>query len=212
MNNVAEWEGLAVQAAMNGAWEQAVTHNQQIIKEDKDNIAAHNRLARAFWELNRLNDAKKSYQRVLSLDPYNQIATKNLERLKDQVKKAPKNQSPLKTTDGTIFLEEPGKTKLVKLVKIASPETLVHYDSGDEISLTPKNFKISVIGKENTYLGSIPDDLSHYLLKLIKAGNQYSAHIKSVNRQNLEIFIREIKRGPDYQKLPSFGVTYKKTS
>lgn len=204
MENTALLEQQAIKAAMKGAWDQAIEFNQKILKLETKNVAALNRLARAFWEKGNLASAKKTYRQVLSIDRYNTIASKNLKRLADQRKIQPKKETQKKTTEGAVFLEEPGKTKVVKLIRLASPKTLSELDSADEILLEPKTHAVSITNTDGSYLGTIPDDLSHRLLRLIKGGNQYQAFVKAVDRQNLEIFIRETKRAPKFHNLPSF--------
>lgn len=204
MEETVQLEQQAIKAAMKGAWDQAIELNRKILKLEPENTAALNRLARAFWEKGNLASSKKHYRKVLSIDRYNTIASKNLKRLADQKIAKPKKEAQKKTTEGAVFLEEPGKTKVVKLVRLTSPNVLSELDSGDEVLLAPKTHAISVTSADKTYLGKIPDDLSHRLLRLIKGGNQYQAFVKAVDRQNLEIFIREIKRAPKYHNFPSF--------
>jgi len=50
----------------------------------------------------------------------------------------------------------------------------------------------------------LPDDVAFRLLRLIKAGNNYSVCIKSVTKNGISVFIREIKRGKKYYSQPSF--------
>lgn len=204
MGNTALLEKQAIKAAMKDAWDQAIELNQKILKLEPKNIAALNRLARGFWEKGNFALAKKTYRQVLTVDRYNPIASKNLKRLADQEKAETKREVKKKTAEKAIFLEEPGKTKVVKLVRLASPEVLSEFDSADEVLLSPKKHIISVNSTNGTYLGTIPDDLSHRLLRFIKGGNQYQAFVKAIDRQNLEIFIRETKRTPKFRNLPSF--------
>ena len=69
-------EKQAIQAAIKGNWSQAIEFNNQLIKKNPQNIAAFNRLAKALWELGKVSQAKKTYQKVLRFDPYNEIAKK----------------------------------------------------------------------------------------------------------------------------------------
>lgn len=195
-------EKQAIQAAIKGNWQKAVDINRQLIKEDSQNIAALNRLARAYWELGKTEQAQKTYRKVLTLDPYNSIATNNLQRL---VKK--KKNSKKKKIDypSNLFLEEPGKTKTIKLIKLASAEVLSELSNGQSVKLEPRKRTISATTEDNIYLGTIPDDLSLRLIKLIKGGNRYQAFVKAIDRKNLEIFIREVFRSKRFHNLPSFS-------
>jgi tetratricopeptide (TPR) repeat protein len=189
---IATLERQAVKAAMENHWKKAVQINQKILKQEKNNIAALNRLGRAFWETGNLKKAEETYKKVLKTDRYNSIATRNLKRLTDSRQKAGKKPAKRKkeVSRGT-FLEEPGKTRTVKLVRLADPKILSEFDSGDLVNLEPKKRTISVLAEDKTYLGSLPEDLSQRLIRFIKGGNQYEALIKAVDRQHLEILIRE---------------------
>lgn len=201
-------EKQAVQAAIKGSWQTAVELNRQLIKNEPKNVGALNRLARAYWELGKTSEAQKAYRKVLTFDPYNSIATKNLQRLG---KKRKKGQQKKIDYRNNLFIEEPGKTKAIKLVRLASPEVLSELSSGQAVYLMPKKRTISVTNEEKVYLGAIPDDLSLRLTKFIKGGNRYQAFIKAVDRQLLEIFVRETFRSKRFRNLPSFtpsGGTY----
>lgn len=197
-------EKQAIQAAIKGSWQQAVELNRQLIKENPKNTPALNRLARAYWELGKTDQAQKTYRHVLTLDPYNSIATKNLQRLVRKRKKLTKKKIIYLSN---LFLEEPGKTKTIKLIRLASAEILSELSNGQPVKLEAKKRTISVTSEDKIYLGTIPDDLSLRLIKFIKGGNRYQAFVKAVDRKNLEIFIREIFRSKHFRNLPSFPAT-----
>ena len=54
------------------------------------------------------------------------------------------------------------------------------------------------------YLGAVPDDLSHYLISLIKVGNNYEAYIKAVKTNTLTVVIWETQRSTKLANQPSF--------
>jgi Flp pilus assembly protein TadD len=72
----------AIQTALIGDWQRAIDLNQLILQEDPDDIDTLNRLAFAFLSLGNPNDAKTLYEKVLTLDMQNPIATRNLKRQK----------------------------------------------------------------------------------------------------------------------------------
>jgi tetratricopeptide (TPR) repeat protein len=197
-------EKQAIQAALTQAWEKAVGINKKLLKIQPGDVAALNRLGRAYWELGKLTEARKTYKKVLTIDRYNPIASKNLKRLVGQksITKKPLQKELL--SPGEIFLEEPGKTKVIKLVRLASPQILNQLSSSHPVTLVPRKRNISVLSEDGTYLGTIPDDLSQRLVNFIKGGNRYQAFVKGVGHQHLEIFIREVFRSRKFQKIPSF--------
>lgn len=197
-------EKQAVQAAIKSNWSKAIDLNLQLLKKNPENTAALNRLAKAYWESDKIGQAQKTYRKVLTLDRYNPIATKNLERL---AKKGKKSKQIKTAHTSTLFLEEPGKTKTIKLIKLASAEILSELNSGQLVKLAPKKRTISVTSENEIYLGTIPDDLSLRLIRLIKGGNRYQAFIKGVAKQHLEIFVREAFQSNRFRNFPSFPLS-----
>jgi tetratricopeptide (TPR) repeat protein len=197
----------AVKAALTQNWPKAIEINKKILKDSPQGIAALNRLGRAYWETGKIAQAIQSYKKVLKFDILNPIANKNLKRLaKGGQAKKRSNKKNNFTPSGKIFLEEPGKTKIVKLVRLAPPSTLAQLDNADLVIMTIKKRTVSVSSssENGNYLGAIPEDLSIRLIRLIKGGNQYQAFVKSVDHQKLEIFIREAFRAKKFFNNPSF--------
>lgn len=198
-------EEQAVKAALTQNWLKAIEINKKILKDLPQNIAALNRLGRAYWETGKIIQAIQSYKKVLKFDSLNPIANKNLRRLaKGGRAKKRTNKKNNFTPVGEIFLEEPGKTKMVKLVRLAPPSILAQLDNADPVVMTVKKRTVSIFSENDNYLGAIPEDLSIRLIRLIKGGNQYQAFIKSVDHQKLEIFIREVFRAKKFFNNPSF--------
>lgn len=195
----------AIDAALDSRWEDAIRINKKILNVDPKNIDALNRQAKACMELGKLNLAKKSYAEVLEIDPYNPIAQKNLKILKSF--KGNKevfvscNQTRLSPS---LFLQEPGKTKTVNLLKIAEPQKLSHTFCGMKVEMAIKNRRITIVDQNGNYLGVLPDDVSHNLLRLFKGGNKYDLFIKSVRLNSLSIIIKETFRSKRFKNQPSF--------
>jgi tetratricopeptide (TPR) repeat protein len=206
----------AIQAALSANWEQAVTLNQQILDVEPNNIDALNRAGRAYFELGNYSESKKHYHKALKCDPYNQIASKFLKRIEAFDKKGattPRKASGAYLMNADLFIEEPGKTKLVQLLKVAEPQKLSVLSPGTQVQLNPKARGITVTDEDGEYLGVVPDDLSHQLLKLIHGGNKYQAFIKTIKTNGLSVLIREMHRSARFKNQPSFldnlnAVTY----
>lgn len=192
----------AISAALAGNWRKALEINTTILKEDQKDIDALNRLSKAYAELGKLNKARQTAKRVLKIDPFNTIATKSLEKWKGLKKGETYSSSP---SPAQVFLEEPGKTKILSLLHLGSSKILAKLDSGDEVKLNTHSHRVSVITKDGRYVGRLPDDLSARLRKLIKYGNEYSVYIKSIDKNDVKVFIREIKRSKKLKDLPSFS-------
>lgn len=189
----------AIEAALNQNWEEAVRLNLKILESNPNDFETYNRLGRGYAELNKPVLAKKAFDQVLKHDPYNQIAQKNLSMI--NTKKTNGQRKPL---DPNLFLEDPGKTKTTVLVELTDKSSICKLSIGDELKLAPKKHTISVINSEGCYLGKLPDDLSQRLLSFINNGNKYQINIKSADKNEIKIFIREIFRAKKLALTPSF--------
>lgn len=196
---------LAIDSALESRWEEALQINKKIIKKDPQNIDALNRQAWAYMELGRPTLAKKYYSQVLKIDPYNPIAQKNLKIMKSF---KPNGQTPgscgITRFSPSLFLQEPGKTKMVNLLKVAEPQKLSYAVCGMKVEMAIKNRKITIVDLNGNYLGVLPDDISHHLTRLSKGGNKYELFIKSVRVNSLSIIIKETFRSKRFKNQPSF--------
>ena len=192
----------AISAALIGNWEEAVRLNTDLLKSHPDNIDALNRLGFANLQIGNASQAKTCFTKVLSLDRYNHIAEKNLNKL-SVIKKKPTN-GPREQVHPLTFLEEPGKTKIINCTNVAPTKALSSISSGQEVYLKVKKHVIEIRDEEGTYLAVLPDDISFKLIKYIEGGNQYKAHVKSVSKNSLVVFLREISRGKKFEHQPSF--------
>ena len=196
----------AIDAALAQQWDDAIRINTALLKLNKENINVLNRLGFAYLQLGQITTAKKNFQKVIKLDEYNQIAIKNVKKLgvvrqKDLKKPTLSHRSPM------MFLEEPGKTKIVECVNTAPVQALSSACPGEEVVLKTKNHAIEVRTSNYIYLGALPDDIAFRLIKFISDGNTYAVHIKSVGKNSLVLFVRELTRGKRFTNQPSFAST-----
>ncbi len=197
----------AIDAALCCDWQKAIELNKQLNEQDPENPECLNRLARAYFELGSYQESKKIYQQVLKIDPYNSNSQKNLKMVsafkKDETRK--KNGEAQNTTiSPALFLEESGITKVIPLIKVAEPQKISKLHPGALVKLVTKSRSISVIDYNDNYLGVLPDDIAHLLLKLIKGGNKYQVLVKSVKLNGLTILIRETFRSKKFRNQSSF--------
>lgn len=204
----------AINAALNSNWNEALKLNRLIIRDDPSNVDALNRLARANFELGKLSLAKKFYSEALKFDPYNPIAIKNLKIIKAFKKEDfSSNQQTMFEQNhnghaaqvlASMFLQEPGKTKIVNLIKVAEPQKLSRMFCGMTVDLVVKNRKLTVVDPSGVYLGAIPDDVSFKLMRLIAGGNKYQVFIKSIRFNAMSVLIKETLRSKKFRNQPSF--------
>ncbi len=202
----------AILAALSQNWQVALTHNQTILLENPNDIDALNRITYAYIQMAEYKKARTYGLRVIALDKYNAIALKNLQKIKlrQSVKKKPDSSNMLYgkgSISPALFLEEPGRTKLVSLVNVAPKNILCTLSIGDHVSLVIKKRQIEARTGGKIYLGAFPDDLGFRLRRLVKYGNQYEAYIKSVGKNSIIVFIKEVKRSKRFRNQPTFPVT-----
>ena len=191
----------AIQTALQGDWENAITLNKSLIHDDPLDIDALNRLALAFTITGRLKEAKTAYNKVIKIDPLNSIALRNLKRLKE--KKVSFENGNEKILINNKFLEVPGKTKVVELVNIAQPKVVESLRTGQSVEISTKRLKI-FISQGKQYIGVLPDDIARRLTKFISHGCEYESYIKSASTHKVTVFIKEVKKTTRFKDQPSF--------
>lgn len=196
----------AIEEALLNNWEKAISINEEIVKNNKNDVEALNRLAYAYTQTGNIEKAKKIYRTTLLVDNYNFIAQKNLNKITSLPKKISfaKNQSKLSPLSPCIFIEEPGRTKTIQLTHLAPKNIIYKLRIGDTIFLCPKKHSIELRDGSKTYLGTLPDDIAFKLLRFLKAGNIYYACIKNIQKNCVSVFIREQKRGKRFINQPTF--------
>ena len=194
----------AIKAAVKNDWEQALLLNQKILEEYPQDIDSLNRLAFALIKLGKLQKAKDIYKQVLQIDKTNPIALRNLKRIACMPKQKKVTTADTHAAVENLFIEEAGKTKIVKLKNVTDRKTLSFLQPGDYVELAIKRSKIFVQMYDRKYIGMLPDQLGVRLLRFIQGGNEYSAFIKAIGDKNVTIFIKEVKKATRYKNQPSF--------
>lgn len=191
---------IAINLALNCLWEDAIIANLAVLEANPSDIATLNRLGKAYAAIGDKDSAKKMYQKVLDFDKYNSVALKNLKLLSIAGSNIP-------TTDlvKEDFIETPGITKTTQLIKLADKQTLLSLCCKQELNFKPKGHLISLITNSKTYIGTLPDDLSHKINIFLKKGYCYQVCLKSASDKNASIFIRELKRPTKKNLLPTFS-------
>lgn len=179
----------AINAALNCRWNEAVETNSLILQVEPENVDALNRIARAYFELGEIKRAQRASKKVLKIDPFNGIAAKCFKKW--QGIKTPQNGTASYTSP-LAFLEEPGKTKMVRLIHLGDTKVITNLDCGDEVTLTPHSHSVSVITMNGKYVGKLPDDLAVRLINRMKNGSKYQTLIKSAQTDDVKIFIRGV--------------------
>jgi tetratricopeptide (TPR) repeat protein len=201
----------AINSALKCDWSEAIKINKILLSQDKNDIEALNRLARAYYESGNIKLAQKTSLNVLKIEPSNKIAEKAVEKYKRSLPLRDKRSLPLRgkkanSIVASDFIEEIGTTKLTQLLNLCSENIISSLDSGDEVFLSTHSHRVTVITHDKRYIGKLPDDLSARLRLLTKEGYEYRVIIMSANKENIKIIIKETKKGKGYEKINSFPV------
>jgi tetratricopeptide (TPR) repeat protein len=203
MDDVSSLAQKAIEEALSSNWEGAIAKNQEILLQNPNDLEAKNRLAKAYLESGKIEVAKKLYREVLEIDPYNQIALKNLKRV-EGLNGNGHNKNNNHQLNSAVFLSEPGKTKLVNLVHLATPQSLSSLSPGEQLTLQAKKHTICVLDQDGQYIGALPDDISHLLISLMAGGNLYETYVKKASANCLQVIIWEKYRSKRFISQPSF--------
>lgn len=199
----------AIKAALSGDWKEAAKLNNKLLKENEIDCETLNRLALAYKALGNTKKSITVYQKVLKIDKYNSIALRNLSILKNGQKTATVNlAAQMVTTNSNIFLEEPGKTKIVSLVNLAPAPKILSLYPTESLSLCIKRKSVFVIDQKENYIGALPDDISYRLTKFMQYGYKYACFVKSVDKKGLSVLIKETERGKKLKNQPTFAIGF----
>jgi len=205
MDDIEILEQRAIDAAMNLKLDDAIAYNKQIIKLDKLNESAYLRLGFSHLQLKDFGNAKKYYHKALKIQPKNNVALQNLEKISILEKGGTiKPLQEKKVFDPDLFIEVQGKTKIVNLSILGQKNVLANLFIGEEVYLKIKRRRVEVRTQNEDYIGALPDDLSKRLIYFIKAKSEYISFIKDATLIKIILFIREEKKGRTVAQYPSF--------
>jgi len=205
MNELNTLENYAIDAAIHNNWEKAIEINKEILKQDQENVGAYLRLGFAYLQQRNFEQAQKNYQKAVKIQPSNNVALDNLERLKIlQSKKGRKKNFNEANLDPNTFLEIPSTTKTVALVNIGQKNLVAQLIVGQKVHLKTKKRRVEIRTTNDEYVGCLPDDLSRRLILFLKDKSDYSVHIKEASSNKIIVFIKEVRKGPKVARFISF--------
>ncbi|KKS96675.1 MAG: hypothetical protein UV73_C0009G0026 [Candidatus Gottesmanbacteria bacterium GW2011_GWA2_43_14] len=194
----------AISAALAQNWDLAIEINRNLLKDNKDDLETQCRLAYAYLQTGEFDKARKLYKKILSIDRYHSVAQKNYTKIASMSNGRGKTACSERVSP-SLFIEEPGKTKVIQLINLAPFKILSNLSIGDTVQLFPKKHAIEVRGPDKTYYGAMPDDITFRLLRFIDAGNTYLVCIKNIQKNFVSVFIREMSRGKKLKHQSSFS-------
>ena len=194
----------AVAAALDADWPRAVELNTKILEAAADDIEGRNRLGRAFIELGRLDEAKAAFAEVLKAEPYNSIAIRGSQRVTALLEHKAKAVTTNTKTQPRLFVEDMGKTGILRLINPAPAHVLARYSPGSECQLKEQDGLLAVHARDGELLGFLEPKVGRRLIDLIRTGNQYVAAIVSNDQANARVAIREVFQSVENSSRISF--------
>jgi tetratricopeptide (TPR) repeat protein len=195
-------------AAVAGDYKKAIALNEEIISKAPQEVDAFLRLGFAYLQIGPMEEAKKAYKKALKIEPMNQIARNNLDKIRILEKKGGDqdySSSQKKVLlDPNLFLNIIGKTKEVSLVNIGQADVLANLKVGEKVILKGKKRRLEVRNKDGLYIGALPDDVSKRLIFFLDNQSDYAIFVKSASKNNVDVFVREEKKGRKVKEYISF--------
>lgn len=186
----------AVHAALEADWARAAELNRVVLEAAPDDVEARNRLGRALLELGKVDEARAAYEEVLRIEPHSLVANRALQRIKTL---AEVNRRPVQTkthTQTRLFIEDMGKTGIVRLINTAPPQILARYSPGTEVYIQAAGELVEIRASDKHLLGFLEPKVGRRLQGFMSAGNQYVAALVSAEAQNAKVAIRETYQHP----------------
>ena len=199
---------VAVSLAMEGNWSEAVAINREILNSLPDNVESLNRLGKALIELNQFDEALEAFTKVLSINPGNTIAAKNINRLNwanaNKSDITPSTNTSVRSLSAKFFIGQSGKS-----VEVTLSESSVNCDPspGTPITLAIEGNTIVALDQSNNRLGYVPSKLSRRLICLMDGGNKYDGAISGRSEGALRAILRECYQDPNQRSKISFPTT-----
>lgn len=180
-----ELSKLAIKAAYNQNWDEAITINQQILTQDENNIDASLRIGLAYLQTQDYKNAKKVYAKVLEIDPINKIALDKMEQVKN------KKAEDFIVPDNDSLLKEPGNSVEVNLDILTKGITADKFKFNDELILkvSGKTMSIHRDDDKQSLINYLPDQVVKGISKAKKSDAEISIKFIGGKDKKLKIII-----------------------
>ncbi len=194
----------AIAAALESDWPRAADLNKQILDVSAEDVEARNRYGRALLELGRLDEARTAYQEVLKAFPHDPIALRQVARIAALGDGKHKPDTTRSKTQTRLFIEDMGKTGILRLVNPAPVNVLARYSPGAEAELREQEGLLAVHARDGALLGFLEPKVGRRLIELIRGGNRYVVAIVTNDQANPRVAVREVVQSPENAHRISF--------
>lgn len=195
----------AIQLALASRWEDAVAVNQDLLVRFGPDADTHNRLGKALLELGRLAEAETSYRAAIELNPLNQIAQRQLAKLRGRADGRGPKTPVAAALDIKFFTEEPGKTVLTRVVSDADPDPAA-VAPGEPIELVVGSGQVTVRSVHGVEVGTLEPRIAQRLRRMVDGGNRYAGAVAHVEGGSVQVILREVYQAPAMAGTASFPV------
>jgi len=182
----------AIAAALEADWTRAAELNKQILDASPEDVEGRNRYGRALIELGRLEEAKAAYAEVLRAEPHNPIALRNAARIEQLLEHHGKPTQTKSRTQPRLFIEDMGKTGILRVINPAPAHVMAKYSPGSECELREQEGLLAVHARDGELLGFLEPKVGRRLIDLLQSGNQYVVALASNDTGNARIAVREV--------------------
>jgi tetratricopeptide repeat protein len=194
----------AIAAALESDWPRASELNTQILEAAPEDVEARNRYGRALLELGKLDEARAAYQEVLKAYPHDPIALRQVARIAALAEDKRKPDATRTKTQTRLFIEDMGKTGILRLVNPAPANVLARYSPGAEAEVREQEGLLAVHARDGMLLGFLEPKVGRRLLDLIRAGNEYVVALVTNDQANPRVAVREVVQSPENANRISF--------
>jgi len=196
----------AIELALASKWAEAVEVNRAIVDRFGPDEETLNRLGKAYTELGRVEEAVAAYESTLKVNPLNQIAQKNLAKLKAWRETKERVPAAQAAVDVDAFIEEMGKSILTAIHVAPNGDLCSKVTGGEPIKLLAQADSLAVETARGVPLGHLEQALGRRLIKFMQGGNRYSGAVASCDTTSVKIIIRETYQDPKFYGKPSFPI------
>jgi hypothetical protein len=179
----------AIKEALKANWDKAIEINSEILQAYPQNIDAKLRLGHAFIQTKHLIKAKKVFNEVISHDPLNPVALKNIQLIDKKVDVI----SPVNADPGAL-IKEPGTTIETKIKLVGRGMTAESFAPGENLVVVSKRSTAEIyrVKKDKDVLiGEVSDpDIIKCISKAFRADANVSASFKKGEDRIAEILIK----------------------
>ncbi|MGH7920065.1 MAG: tetratricopeptide repeat protein [Candidatus Dormibacteraceae bacterium] len=199
----------AIQLASDGSWEEAIELNGYILEAFGSDESTHNRLGKAYAELDKLEEAKAAYETAFQVNPLSPVARKNIQKLDGLIRTHQSYRSASVRVDPNLFVEEMGKTTTTTL-RGAADDVDQKVGPGDVADVRIEGDGVEVDTARGVRIGSLEPKLARRLFKFIQGGNRYQVGVTSCEGNVVKVIVREVYQDPKFAGKPSFPITRKR--